>query len=97
MTCTEFKEKVLKLVNLSNEVEKKRFLNISNKQLKIADVHVKHIHTDKEVIQGWLKFNKSQANWESYQRQNKHRARLLRYKPFTDYSSLAYNGVANDF
>lgn len=97
MTCTEFKEKVLKLVKLSNEAEKKRYLNISNKQLKVADVHVKHIFTDKEVVQGWLKFNKSQAEWEAYQRQSRHNARSLRYKPFTDYSDLAYNGVADDF
>ena len=97
MTCTEFKIRVSEVINFSNEAERKRYFKISNKELKRAGVAFKNISTDKEVKDGWWKFNKYQADWESYCRKSKHEAMMRKNDNYVDYSHLAYNGVADDF
>lgn len=97
MTCTEFKIRVSEVINFSNEAERKRYFKISNKQLQQAGVDYKKIFTDKEVKEGWRKFNKHQADWEAYCRKSKHEARMRNNGDYVDYSHLAYNGVTDDF
>lgn len=100
MTSTEFKDKVSEIITFANEAEQKRFLLVSNKNLKRAGVSVKTISADKEVKEAWRKFNKHQADWDAYCRKSKHENRHL-FKTFLndyqDYSHLAYNGVTDDF
>ena len=97
MTCTEFKIRVSEVINFSNEAERKRYFKISNKELQRAGVAFKNISTDKEVKDGWWKFNKYQADWESYCRKSKHEAMMRKNDNYVDYSHLAYNGVVDDF
>ena len=98
MTCTEFKKRVSELVNITIPAEKKRFEIMSNKRLQQADVRFRKFETDKEIIEGWHKYNKKEADWEKYCRQSEHFERtVLSKKSYTDYSHLAYNGVADDF
>ena len=97
MTCTEFKIRVSEVINFSNEAERKRYSKISNKQLQQAGVDYKKIFTDKDVKKGWWKFNKYQADWETYCRKSKHEARMRKNDDYIDYSHLAYNGVTDNF
>ena len=97
MTCTEFKIRVSEIIIFSNEAERKRYFKISNKELKRAGVNFKNMSTDKEIKEGWWKFNKHQADWEAYCRKSRHEARMRRNDSYVDYSHLAYNGVADDF
>lgn len=97
MNCTEFKKRVSELINITIPAEKKRFEIMSNRRLEQAGVRFKKFKTDQEIIEGWNKYNKKEAEWEKYCRQSKHFGRQLLKKSFTDYSHLAYNGVADDF
>ena len=85
------------MVNISIPAEKKRFKIMSNKRLQDAGVNFKKFETDKEVISGWHKYNKNEADWEKYCRKSKHERRSLLKGGFVDYSHLAYNGVSDDF
>lgn len=97
MNCTEYKKRVSELVNISIPAELKRFKIMSNKRLQQAGVDFKKFQTDKEVIEGWKKYNKKEAEWEKYCRKSKHVGRSLLKGSFVDYSHLAYNGVTDDF
>ena len=97
MDCTEFKKRASELINISNVAEKKRFKIMSRKRLQRAGVNFRNIETNEEVIVGWKKYNKNEADWEKYCRQAKHNARLNSNSSFTDYSHLAYSGVTDDF
>ena len=97
MTCTEFKIRVSEIIIFSNEAERKRYFKISNKELQRAGVDFKNIFFFKEVKEGWWKFNKYQADWESYCRKSKHESMMRKNYNYVDYYHLAYNGVADDF
>ena len=97
MNCTEFKARVKELINITIPAEIKRFEIMSNKRLKGAGVNFKKFETDKEIKDGWVKYNKKEAEWEKYCRQSKHIGRGFFKGGYEDYSHLAYNGVADDF
>jgi len=95
MNATEFKNKLL-LLNL-NQAEVNRVKNLTTKQLKFklrVYTEFKEI-TDENYKQVWFKLNTQLAKEDKFHRIQTHSMRNS--KGFTDYSHLAYNGVAEDF
>lgn len=95
MNCTEFKKRVSELVTFSNEAEKRRFSEMSNKRLQ--GIRYRALKTDNQIREAWRAFNKKEADWERYCRQEAHNERFRKHSHYADFSHLAYNGVADDF
>lgn len=98
MNVTELKQAILRIYPKLNKVELYRVEHITNQAIKSITglkTKLKECNSDKEVKEIWQIYNKQEAVWDKFNRQQKHQIRFSKSN-YQDYSHLAYNNSSDD-